>query len=792
MKAAPRLAVWTMMTILAGSPGTAMAEGQEEFTLEAIFASDRFSENLPEDMVWLPDSRAFIYRQRVGNTDGLWLHEVKTGLRRLVADWDAVTKALDAARPDYREPSLDDVNTHPGAGQKASLSPDGRLYLASANGDLYLLDLLTGRPHYLTDGPGLERFAAFSPDGSQVAFTRGGDLYAVEVATGRERRLTDRGLNAQLLNGEADWVYEEELEVERSFWWSPRSDRILFVQYDVSSIAVFPIPDHLDAGSAVELQRYPLAGAANARVKLAVLDVPTGAVRILFDAGATDAYLPRAGWWPDGSAAWFETLNRDQNRLELREIDPATAVTRIVLVEKDPAWVNVPDDPLFLDAQRFLWTSERDGFRHIYLYRRDGTLVRQLTSGSWPVDEMLCLTKGSQYVLFRGAGDDPRESQIYRVALGGGALLRIAEGRGWHEAVAAPDGSRLLDTFSDLSTPPRVDLIDISRRRSRTVCEGGIAALGAVRLAAYELGSLQAGDGTTLYWSMLRPPDFDPSQKYPVLVYVYGGPTAQMVQNAWMGSRGLFFQYLASRGLIVFTLDNRGSARRGHAFETASFRRLGQVELADQVRGAQYLKSLPYVDPGRIGVYGGSYGGYMTLMCMNKASEYFRVGVAYAPVTDWALYDSIYTERYMDRPADNPEGYRQGAPLRFARGLAGPLLICHGTADNNVHLQNTVQMADEYIKAGKMFDLMLYPRVRHGIRMSKYRLHFHKLKAEFLGKYLIKNHESSVISRRKPETEAPRTDVRGICPLQALERLSPKRGFAILPRTDDRGIPRGD
>jgi dipeptidyl-peptidase-4 len=734
-----RIFIFGWIVALLGVPLVAApAKGQEVLTLEAIFASDRFSGSLPEDILWRPDSRSFVFRQRIGTTDGLWEYGVKSGRRRLIADWDAVARTLAAARPGYRPPVLDDVNTHPDAGRQASLSPDGRLYLASDNGDLFLVDLQSGRPRYLTDAPGLERFAAFSPDGSRVAFTRGGDLYAVEVATGRERRLTDRGADARLLNGEADWVYEEELNVARSFWWSPGSDRILYVQYDVSPIALFPIPDHLDPGSAVELQRYPRAGEANARVKLRLLDLRSGASRTLFDAGASDSYLPRAGWWPDGSAAWFITLNRGQDRLELRTVAAAGAESRLLLAEEDPAFVNVPDPPLFAGAQRFVWASERDGYRHLYLYRRDGTLVRQLSRGPWQVDEVLGLAAHGRRVLFRGNAEDPRESHLYSVALAGGAIRRLAGRRGWHEAVAAPDGSRLLDTFSDLNTPPRLDLVDASGREARTIADGAIPALAEVDLGKTELGSLRAGDGTVLYWSMLRPADFDPLKKYPVLVYVYGGPTDQMVKNAWPESRGLFLQYLARCGLIVFTLDNRGSARRGHAFEAASFRRLGQVELADQVLGATYLESLPYVDRERIGVYGGSYGGTMTLMCMNKAPEHFRVGVAYAPVVDWALYDTVYTERYMDRPQDNPDGYREGAPLHFASGLAGPLLICHGTADNNVHLQNTVQMAGEYVKAGKLFELMLYPRIRHGIRMSKYKLQFHALKADFLERYLIR------------------------------------------------------
>jgi dipeptidyl-peptidase 4 len=714
------------------------AAGQEALTLEDIFAGDRFSENLPEDILWLPDASAFLYRRTVGNVDGLWLQETKSGKERLVADWETLGKALAAARPGYLAPPLDNVNSHPGAGMEATLSPNGRYYLASARGDLFLLDLATGQPRFLTSGTALERFPTFSPDGTQVAFTRNGDLYAVAVASGQERRLTNRGARDGLLNGEADWVYEEELDVTRSFWWSPRSDRILFLQYDTSPIVPFPIPDHLTPASSIEWQRYPQAGAANSRVRLMFLDLQTGDTRVLFDAGPSDDYVVRAGWWPDGMTAWYMTLNRKQDRLELRTAALATAKSRTLLAEQDQAWVNVPAAPLFLDAQRFVLMSERDGFRHLYLYRRDGTMVRQLTRGAWMVDEVLGLSASNGRLLYRGNAEDPRESHLYSVALDGGAPDRLSGARGWHEAQLSPGGRFLLDTHSDLTQPGRIDLLDAGGGLLRTVCPGGIPALAAVRLATPELGSLPAEDGTTLYWSMLRPADFDPAKKYPVLVYVYGGPGAQMVTNGWPGSRGLFLQYLARKGLIVFTLDNRGSARRGCAFEKTIHRRLGQVELADQVRGVQYLKRLPYVDPARIGVYGGSYGGYMTLLCMNKAPEHFHVGVAYAPVADWALYDSVYAERFMGKPQENPDGYREGAPLRFAAGLAGPLLICHGTADNNVHLQNTVQMTDEYLKAGKTFELMLYPRIRHGIRLSTYRLRFHALKAEFIERNLIK------------------------------------------------------
>jgi dipeptidyl-peptidase-4 len=314
----------------------------------------------------------------------------------------------------------------------------------------------------------------------------------------------------------------------------------------------------------------------------------------------------------------------------------------------------------------------------------------------------------------------------------------LTEGAGTHSALLSPDGRHFLDTKSTIQSPPRLELYDVAGRKLRTVDEGTIPALAGLKSNPPEFGSLKTDDGETLYSWMYRPPDFDPAKKYPVLIYVYGGPHDQSVANEWGGTRHLFYQFLARKGLIIFSLDNRGTWGRGHAFETIIYRRMSEWELADQVAGVQYLKSLQYVDAERIGIYGGSYGGYMALTAMNRAPEHFRVGIAYAPVAHWELYDTAYTERYMGLPADNPEGYRDSAPLNYAGGLDGPLLICHGTMDNNVHLQNSVRMAARYIEAGKLPQMMLYPRTRHGIRTSESKLHFHRLKTGFLEKHLIK------------------------------------------------------
>ena len=716
--------------------GTTAAAGEFP-TLDDLFGTDRFDDTAPDLTLWLPDGSGFLFRDTRDGTRGLYRQDVASGATARLVDWDALLGDLYRRRPGYVRPAMDDVNTHPGMGASPVLSPDGRHLAGIAAGDLYLLELATGSARFLTESEAPERFAGFSPDGRQLGFVRDGDLYRLELETGREHRLTDRGVNTAVLNGAADWVYEEELNVTRSFWWSPAGDRILFVQYDTSPIPAFPITDELTEVAGLEWQRYPKAGDPNAVVRLGVVET-AGAAVTWIPTGVGDGYLARAGWLPGGREVWFEVLNRDQTRLELRAAAPGEGSSRLLVADEAADWVNVRDDLTFVGDDRFVWSSERDGWRHLYLYRLDGRLVRRLTAGPWQVESVCGLDADRSGVVFVANAEDPRERHVYRVGLDGGPPKLLTPIAGTHEASLAPDGRHLLDTFSSLEVPPRLDLLSAGGSRVRTVDDGAIPALAGVTLVLPELGTITADDGELLYSWMLRPPDFDPARQYPALVYVYGGPGDQLVVNAWGGTRLLYQMLLARLGLVVFTVDNRGSWGRGHAFEAAVHRRLGTIELADQLAGVRFLERQPWIDPERIGIYGGSYGGYMVLMAMNRAPEHFAAGIAYAPVTDWRLYDSIYTERYLDRPDDNSDGYREGSPIHFAGGLDGSLLICHGTMDNNVHFQHTVQMAGEYQKAGKLFELMAYPRVRHGVRMSDHRLHFHRLKTDFLQRRLIR------------------------------------------------------
>jgi dipeptidyl-peptidase-4 len=704
-------------------------------TIEALFETKELDLEELDNLMWLPDGGHIIYWTSKGEANQLWQQSVTTGERRLIADWAAVLEQLSAQRPNWIQPSPGDVNSAASHATTPVLSPDGSMLAGGHAGDLYLFDLATGAARFVTGDPEEEIFPAFSPDGSKLGFAKDGDLYWLDLESGVVHRLTDRGDSRYLLNGVADWVYEEELDVERSYWWSPDGARIAFLQFDESPVGVVPITGDAMPYPDLEHQWYPKAGTANPVVRLGVVGLKGGEPRWI-DTGNGDDYLARAGWTPAGGV-WVERLNRDQNVLDLMLADPATGAARTLVTDTDPAWINVRDDLVFLDDGRFLWTSERTGWRHLYLYGQDGALERRLTSGEWQIDKVYGVDDAQTTAFFRANLGDPRQLHLYRVGLDGGEVALLGnQPRGVHAGSLSPDGALLVDQWSTLDTPPRADLLATDGAVLRRLWQSG-DELAGWDLQPLEPGSVTADDGTELFSLLMRPRNFDPAKRYPVVLYVYGGPHSQLTADSWGGSIHHTYRLFAEMGIATFLVDNRGTWGRGHAFETAVHRRLGELEVADQLAAARWLKSQPWVDPDRIAVYGGSYGGYMTLLLMLEAPGVFRAGIAYAPVTDWRLYDTIYTERYMDTPQSNPEGYKQSAPLEYADNLAGALLLAHGAMDNNVHLQNTLQLIGRLAAADKSFEFMIYPRTRHGIRRSKYALPFHRLKINFLRRTLL-------------------------------------------------------
>ncbi|HOB52243.1 MAG TPA: S9 family peptidase [Acidobacteriota bacterium] len=696
------------------------AAGFRPITVREIYNNPAFLSRVVEYPVWRADSRELICRVKDPETGRAVYQAVDplTGECRLAMDPEQLIQKLsglaDLARKAQPEAAVTGVTFSPGG--------DRALFLF--RGDIYETELLSGAIRRWTITPQAESEVRYSPDGAKISFVRDDNLWILFRETGREVAATSNGSRAAAY-GVVDWVYQEEFALAQGYWWSPDSRALAILRLDQSSVAEYPLVDWLPQHPVITFQKYPKAGGANPVAALFYYRLDDGELRQLAVGGVPDVYLPRVAWTPDSLHLLVQQLNRRQNRLELVRMLPAAATWQVILTEQDPCWVNVHDMLYPLRQRReFIWGSERDGFRHLYRYDLDGRLIGRITRGPWMVTELNGLDESQGIVYFTATEHSVRERHLYRVGLEGGPPRRMTTDPGTHDILASPDATRYLDAYSTDATPPEFRIGRLAWPLSgKTFRRPDPELLTPYGFSHWEYLKLRAPDGAELHARILKPPDFDAARRYPVLVYVYGGPHAQVVADSWAGAYYLWHQLMAQRGFVVFSLDNRGSAGRGKAWENAIHRRLGEQELHDQLVGVEYLKTLPFVDAQRIGIWGWSYGGYMTCLAMTRASNVFRAGVAVAPVTDWLDYDTIYTERYMDLPQNNPDGYRQSSPVHFAGELTGQFFLVHGTADDNVHLQNTVQLSRRLIEAGKPFELMLYPLMEHGIRSPESRVH---------------------------------------------------------------------
>jgi dipeptidyl-peptidase-4 len=699
--------------------------GGKAITVERLYSAPSLQGQLTEGIEWSPDGSRFSYIERKGtgkdSTLELWTMDVSTGERKVLVN----AEVLKAVTQPEKAQNIQATGLGRVRADNYQWAPDGNSLLFIGSNTLVMLDLRTMKSKSVLSSEKDIEDPRFSPDGKSLAFVRNFNLEATNIATGETKALTAGG-GEELLKGKLDWVYPEELDAVTAYWWSPDSSKIAYYQMDERPVTRYPIMDMSSPLGAMEFTRFPQAGEPNPIVRVGVVPVTGGETKWMDTGANNDVYLPRVMWLRDSRRISIQRLNRAQTRLDLLFCDAATGSAQTVLTESDKYWVNLGDDLYFFsDAKRFLWSSERTGFRHYYLYDLAGKQLEQLTSGDWQLSGVGGFGPGTEshpvvdekndYIYFLSNKDNAIESQLFRVSLRDKSITRITREAGTHSVAISPAANTFVDTFSTAIIPPRQDLYRMDGSRAAIINENKVPELAEYHISPVEFSSTSASDGTKLYLRIMKPPNFDPARKYPVLIFTYGGPHAQVVTNAWDPSL-LWDESVAAKGYIIFSLDNRGSYGRGHAFETPVYHQFGKVELEDQLAGVKYLKSLSYVDGSRIGIWGWSYGGYMTLYSLFNAPDVFKAGIAVAPVSDWKLYDTIYTERYMGTPQNNPDGYKNSSPVNQASLLRGRLMLAHGTGDDNVHFANTSEVINQLIEGGHYpARLMIFPGRGHPI-----------------------------------------------------------------------------
>ncbi|MGH9875286.1 MAG: S9 family peptidase [Pyrinomonadaceae bacterium] len=597
------------------------------------------------------------------------------------------------------------------------MSNDEKAVLINWNNDVFYYLLGSNQALRVTNNPEEEVGETFSPDDRMLGFVRNNNIYIYDLAAQRERRLTTDG-SPKILNGRLDWVYQEELYGRGNFeayWWSPDSTRLAYLRLDEKTVPEFTVVDHIPYDQTLEVTPYPKSGDPNPVVQLGIVNAAGGATRWVdtYKYQPSDLLIVRVTWTPDGSKVVYQAQNREQTFLDLNFAGD-DGKSNTILHETSKTWVGINDNPNFLKDGSFLWQSERSGWNHFYHYSPDGKLLRQVTDGRWEVSSFDGLDEAKGLLYFTATEHSPIAPQSYRIKLDGTALTRVTTGEGSHKVAMSPDSKLFIDNWSDVNTPTQTRLYEVDGELVRVIAENKVDALKEYKLGAIQLRQVKTRDGFEMEAMMIKPPDFDPQKKYPVLEFTYGGPHAPSVKNGWGGSAYMWHQMMAQKGYIIWICDNRTASGKSLESTWPVYKNFGELELRDLEDGIAWLKSQPYVDGSRIGIWGWSYGGFMTSYALTH-SQSFKMGIAGGTVSDWRNYDSIYTERYMQTPQNNPEGYWKSSPVHYAKDLHGKLLLIHGAIDDNVHVLNTIQFAYELQKAGKQFQLMLYPKSRHGV-----------------------------------------------------------------------------
>ena len=607
------------------------------------------------------------------------------------------------------------------------------IYRYSSRSNYYVYDRETKIAEELSEGK--QRLAQFSPDASKVAFVKENNIFIKDIINNTELQVTFDGEINKIINGATDWVYEEEFAFDNGMQWNASGNKIAYYRFDEEKVPEFSMDLFTDLYPSQSQFKYPKAGETNSTIELFIYDLDSNKTTKANINTEEEFYIPRIKWTLDENVLSVQRMNRHQNQLDFILVDAKDGSSQTIFTENDAAYIDVTDNLTFLnDGKYFIWTSEKSGYNHIYLYNLKGKQVRQITKGNYDVTDFYGIDESNNTVYFASSERSPMHRDVYAVQLNGKNKKTLTNKIGTNSATFSTNYKYFINQYSNANTPYYFSLFDAKGNEVRILKDNSNLknSLSEYALGQKEFFNFKTTEGIDLNGWMMKPHNFDETKQYPVFMYLYGGPGSQQVTDSWGGSNFLWYQMLTQQGYIVACVDNRGTGGRGSEFKKCTYQQLGKLETEDQIEANRYLAKLPYVDGSRIGIFGWSYGGYMSSLCLLKGADEFKMAIAVAPVTNWRYYDSIYTERYMRTPQENASGYDDNSPINHVEKLKGKYLLIHGSADDNVHYQNTMEMTNALVNANKQFDLFIYPNKNHGIYGGYTRLHLFTKMTNFI------------------------------------------------------------
>jgi dipeptidyl-peptidase-4 len=709
----------------------------KDITLESIWSDHIFKTKFIEDLQWMNDGLHY-------TTQEVDIHNGSYILRNNILNEkkDTILSGYAVLKKNNGLPLYITAHYFSSDESKILLQLDlHHIYRRSFTSTYYIFDRATQSLIYISE-EGPQSNVSFSPDGTKVAYTRANNLYYFDLKTKKEIPITTTGEKNKLIHGSSDWVYEEEFQLTKAYDWSTDSKKIIYLSFDEHNVKEYTI--QLWRGDSYPLTysfKYPKAGEKNSSVSVSIYDIEKNKNQPISLDTQGEFYIPRVQWTANRYTASITLLNRSQNKLDIIHINTDTQTTKKVYSEISTTFIDVEHSCQLIylkDKKRYIYTSEKDGFNHAYLYTIDGQQIKQLTQGSWEIDNLLTIDERNERIYYTSTEDSHLERHLYSISFKGENKQKHSFEKGTHLSKLNPTCTYYINQYSSVDQPPAITLYSMATQKPIRILEKNEELNNYLRtytLCKKEFFTFKTTIDTTLYGFLIKPPHFSASKKYPVLVYVYGGPSSQLVKNEWNKDENYFwFQMLAQKGYIIACIDNRGTDGRGKKFKDLIYANLGKYETEDQLEFVRYLSHLPFVDTARIGIWGWSYGGYVSSLALLLGNDILKIGIAVAPVTHWKWYNTIYTERYLQTPDQNPTGYDNFSPIEHAKKLTKKFLLIHGTADDNVHMQHSLEFQRALIEAGKLFDCFYYPNQNHGIRQQ--RLHIYTLMTTFIEKNL--------------------------------------------------------